>query len=630
MERKYTIYLSDIKRYLKGEHFEAYNFLGSKVTQFKGKKGVVFITFAPSAKEVRVVGDFNNWKGEKHRMFKVLDSGFWWLFIEGLKEGDLYKYEIVKYDGTKVLKADPYARFSEIRPNTASIVYEGLEYEWKDQEWMEKRKKTNYFESPINIYEVHLGSWKKDGQHFLNYRQIADQLSKYVRDMGYTHVEIMPIMEHPLDASWGYQVTGYYSPTSRYGRPEDFKYFVDKMHNEGIGVILDWVPGHFCRDEHGLYNFDGNHLYESENPLLADNYDWGTANFDYSKGHVQSFLISNALYWFKEFHVDGLRVDAVASMLYLNFGKPNFYIRNKKGGIENLDAVEFLKKLNKVVFENIDNPLMIAEESTAWPLVTYPTYDGGLGFNYKWNMGWMNDTLRYMSMGENLRKNNHNLLTFSMMYNYSENFILPLSHDEVVHGKKSLVDKMPGSYEEKFANLRLLYGYMMSHPGKKLLFMGGEIAQFIEWRFYEEIEWFLLKYPIHDSLKRYVRDLNIFYLQNKALWELDYKREGFEWIDADNSHQSVLSFIRRSKNEEDFLVIICNFGSGKYENYKIGVPKGCEYVEVFNSDKDIYSGSNFINIGCIKSLEDTWHGRDYSVNIKIAPYSFIVLKPKKE
>lgn len=627
MKRRHTIYASDINKYLRGEHFNAYEFLGSRIVEHQGKKGAVFITYAPKAREVRVVGDFNGWNGDNHKMLKVLDSGFWWLFIENIKEGDLYKYEITKADGTKVLKADPYARFSELRPNTASIVYEDKDYKWQDGEWMEKRKSINYFKSPLNIYEVHLGSWKKKGEDFLNYREIADELSKYVKEMGYTHVELLPIMEHPLDASWGYQITGYFSPTSRYGTPEDFKYFIDKMHREGIGVILDWAPGHFCRDEHGLYNFDGAHLYEHEDPMIGDNFDWGTANFDYSKGHVQSFLISNALYWFKEFHVDGLRVDAVAAMLYLNFGKEHLNIRNKFGGIENLDAVEFLKKLNKAIFLNVENPLMIAEESTAWPLVTYPTYDGGLGFNYKWNMGWMNDTLRYMTMNDEERKYNHNLLTFSMMYAYSENFILPLSHDEVVHGKKSLIDKMSGSYEEKFANLRLLYGYMMAHPGKKLLFMGGEIAQFIEWRFYEELEWFLLKYPIHDSLKRYVRDLNRFYLENKALWELDHKGEGFEWIDANNNHQSILSFIRRSK--EDYLVIICNFGRGKYEDYKIGVPEENEYIEVFNSDKNIYSGSNFINEGSIKSLRESWHGRDYSINIRIAPYSFIVLKPRR-
>jgi 1,4-alpha-glucan branching enzyme len=627
VKRRHTIYASDINKYLRGEHFNAYEFLGSRIVEHQGKKGAVFITYAPKAGEVRVVGDFNGWNGDNHKMLKVLDSGFWWLFIENIKEGNLYKYEITKADGTKVLKADPYARFSELRPNTASIVYEDKDYKWQDDEWMEKRKSINYFKSPLNIYEVHLGSWKKKGEDFLNYREIADELSKYVKEMGYTHVELLPIMEHALDASWGYQITGYFSPTSRYGTPEDFKYFIDKMHREGIGVILDWAPGHFCRDEHGLYNFDGAHLYEHEDPMIGDNFDWGTANFDYSKGHVQSFLISNALYWFLEFHVDGLRVDAVAAMLYLNFGKEHLNIRNKFGGIENLDAVEFLKKLNKAIFLNVDNPLMIAEESTAWPLVTYPTYDGGLGFNYKWNMGWMNDTLRYMTMNDEERKYNHNLLTFSMMYAYSENFILPLSHDEVVHGKKSLIDKMSGSYEEKFANLRLLYGYMMAHPGKKLLFMGGEIAQFIEWRFYEELEWFLLKYPIHDSLKRYVRDLNRFYLENKALWELDHKGEGFEWIDANNNHQSILSFIRRSK--EDYLVIICNFGRGKYEDYKIGVPEENEYIEVFNSDKNIYSGSNFINEGIIKSLRESWHGRDYSINIRIAPYSFIVLKPRR-
>ncbi|KRQ87375.1 1,4-alpha-glucan branching enzyme GlgB [Caloramator mitchellensis] len=627
--RKHSIYLSDIKRYINGEHYSAYEFLGSRLIEHNGKRGVAFCLYAPYAKEVRVVGNFNGWDGKEHKMLKVLDTGFWWLLIEGLHEGEMYKYEIIKSDGNKVLKADPYAFYSELRPNTASIVCD-IDYNWNDNEWMLNRKSINYFESPMNIYEVHLGSWKmRDGEP-LNYKECADELIPYLKEMGYTHIELLPIMEHPLDASWGYQITGYYAATSRYGKPQDFKYFVDRMHQNGIGVILDWVPGHFCRDEHGLYAFDGSHLYEHDDPRLGDNYDWGTANFDYGKKHVQSFLISNAMFWFEEFHIDGLRVDAVASMLYLNFGKPNLDIKNRFGGYENIDAVDFLKKLNKTIYENIDNPIMIAEESTTWPLVTYPTYEGGLGFSFKWNMGWMNDTLKYMNYDKFSRKNNHNLLTFSMMYAYSENFILPLSHDEVVHGKKSLIDKMSGDYEEKFKNLRLLYGYMMTHPGKKLLFMGGEIAQFIEWRFYSQIEWFLLKYPIHDALFRFVKELNHIYLENKSLWELDHKMEGFEWIDADNNHQSVISYIRYAKDKKDHIVVVINFSDGNYEQYKIGVPFETKYREILNSDKDIYGGSNFINSSSIKSVDDSWHGKDFSISIKLAPYSIILLKPEKE
>ncbi|MCX7951908.1 MAG: 1,4-alpha-glucan branching protein GlgB [Clostridiales bacterium] len=624
------LFESDVKKFISGEHYESYKFMGSKLLNYKGKDGASFCVFAPNAKEVRVVGNFNGWNGRSHRMYKVLNTGLWWLFIEGINDGEIYKYEIHKRDGSIVLKSDPYAIYSELRPNTASIVTELKENRWNDEKWLNKRENSNIYESPVNIYEVHLGSWMRgEGNRLLSYREIADKLCDYVLDMGYTHVEIMPVSEYPLDESWGYQPTGYFSVTSRYGRPEDFKYLIDKLHQNGIGVILDWVPGHFCRDEHGLYCFDGGHVFESDNPLLADNWDWGTANFDYGKAAVQSFLISNALYWFEEFHVDGLRVDAVAAMLYLDYGKQNMNIRNKFGGRENLEAVEFLRKLNKAIFERVKNPLMIAEESTAWPLVTYPVHDGGLGFNYKWNMGWMNDMLRYMQTDFPYRKDNHNLVTFSIMYAFSENFVLPLSHDEVVHGKKSLIDKMPGTYEEKFANLRAFYGYMMTHPGKKLLFMGGEFGQFIEWRFYEGLEWFMLKYPMHDALKRYVKDLNELYKDNSELYELDHKMEGFEWIDASNAHQSVFSFIRRNK-DGDYVVVICNFNKGKYEDFKIGVPELCEYEEIFNSDRDIYGGSNFINNDVIMAKNQEWHGRKYHINVKVAPLSFCVLKPIKE
>ncbi|SNX53361.1 1,4-alpha-glucan branching protein GlgB [Thermoanaerobacterium sp. RBIITD] len=616
-----TIYASDIKKFLRGENYESYKMLGSRFLNYRGKDGVVFCVWAPNAEKVGVAGDFNGWNAKDHMMLPVKDAGMWWKFIEGLKEGDLYKYEIHTKDGRVILKADPYAYFSEVRPHTASIVKNLPQYVWHDDDWMLKRKTVNLYESPINIYELHLGSWKrKDDGTLYNYRDIANMLVPYIKDMGYTYVEFLPLLEHPLDMSWGYQATGYFSVTSRFGEPEDFMYMVDLLHQNDIGVIMDWAPGHFCKDEHGLYCFDGTYLYEYNDISLRENGDWGTANFDIEKPGVQSFLISSALFWLKEYHIDGLRTDAVSNILYL---------KNRAGSPDNNNKsiVEFIQKFNKVVFEKIPNPLMIAEESSAYPLVTYPAYLGGLGFNYKWDMGWMNDTLKYMQLYPDDRKWNHNLITFSMMYAYSENFILPFSHDEVVHGKKSLLDKMPGEYDEKFANLRLLYGYMICHPGKKLLFMGGEFGQFIEWDFQKQLDWFLLDYPMHKNMQKYVKDLNHLYLQNEALWQQDHKDEGFLWIDANNNNQSIISFIRYAKEKQDFLITICNFSKVHYDIYRIGVPENTDYIEILNSDNSEYGGKGVLNSGTIKSYNKPMHGKPYSIVIKIPALSTLILKP---
>ncbi len=620
-----------------------HHLLGCKLTSQNGKKGAEFKVWAPNAKEVRVVGKFNKWNGKKHLMNFDSEQGIWSLFIPNIKEGDIYKYEILPQHGEKFLKSDPFAFYSELRPNTASVVKDVLSpYPWEDEEWMKKRESFNSYENPMNIYELHLGSWRKravekepgkekeeDGRGFYSYKEIADRLLPYILEMGYTHIEIMPLAEHPLDASWGYQVTGYFSITSRYGDPEGFKYFVNEFHKAGIGVIMDWVPGHFCKDAHGLYRFDGTTLFEYEDDRRGENYGWGTANFDLGKPEVRSFLISNAVFLYEIYHIDGIRADAISNVIYMEYGKPEVHgLKNKYGGDEDLDAIEFLRLLNKTIFEYFKNPLMIAEEATAWPLVTRPAYIGGLGFNYKWNMGWMNDMLKYMELDPIYRKYNHNLITFSLMYSFSENFILSLSHDEVVHGKKSLLDKMFGHYENKFASLRMFYGYMYTHPGKKLLFMGGEFGQFIEWRFYEELEWKLLKYPIHDSMKSYVRDLNMLYKKEKSLWELDCTSDGFQWIDHNNADQSIISYVRKSKDKDDYLVIICNFTPVHYSNFKVGIPRITDYEEIFNSDRDIYGGSNVRNMGIIKPLIEEKHGMPYSVSLEIPPLATIILKPK--
>ena len=622
----------DLYLYHQGTNYKSYNFLGTHLIEHNGIKGVSFNLWAPNAKQVNIVGDFNSWRGRDYPMKRVSDLGVWNIFISDLSEGELYKYEIYTEDGTTILKADPYAFYSEVRPNTASRIASLSGYEWKDKKWQEDKKVGSIYDSPINIYEIHLGSWKrKEDGSFYNYREMAENVIEYVLEMGYTHVEILPINEHPFDGSWGYQITGYYSITSRYGTPKDFMYFVDRCHQSGIGVILDWVPAHFCKDDHGLWKFDGMSLYEYSNPEMGENLDWGTAIFDYGKKEIISFLISNAIFWFDVYHIDGLRVDAVSYMIYLDYGqKENYFLRNKYGGRENLEAIEFLKTLNETVFNNFPNALMIAEESTAWPLVTAPTHLDGLGFNFKWNMGWMNDMLRYMEMDPIYRKWSHNLITFSFMYAFSENYILPLSHDEVVHGKRSLLDKMPGDYWEKFGNLRILYAYMIAHPGKKLLFMGGEFGQFIEWDYKKGLDWMLIDFEMHKKMQNFIKKLNCFYKKEKSLYELDSEYRGFSWIDHQNHEESIITFMRRGKKKDDFIIVLCNFTPVPRNGYRIGVPYGGEYEEVFNSDLEEFGGLGFQNERTIKSEKVNWHNQPYSINIQIPPLGALFIKKKVE
>lgn len=626
---------SDIFNFHKGINYYSYNFLGCHLMSMNKIKGAVFSLWAPHAEKVYVVGSFNEWNGEKHSMDKIKDSGIWSIFIPGVESGDSYMFQVYGRDGKIVLKADPFAFYSQLRPKNASIAVNYKGYKWKDIKWMEKRKNLNIYSEPVNIYEVHLGSWKNheeekedDNKKFYTYRELADELPDYVLSMGYTHIELLPVMEHPLDDSWGYQTTGYFSVTSRYGSPDDFKYFIDRCHKKGIGVILDWAPGHFCKDSHGLYNFDGTHLYENDDPLIGENFDWGTANFDFVKPEISSFLISNAVFWFKEYHIDGMRVDAVANMLYLNYGKKSdIHIKNKYGGDEKLEAVEFLKKLNEAVFKYVDNPMVIAEDSSTWPNLTSPTYLGGIGFNYKWNMGWMNDMLKYMEQDPLYRKYNHNKITFSLYYAFSENFILPLSHDEVVHGKKSLLNKMPGDYWQKFANLRVFLGYMMAHPGKKLLFMGGEFGQFIEWNFKQGLDWLLLNYPAHKKMQDYVRSLNMLYKKESSFYQLDHTYEGFEWIDHSNYEKSIISFIRKGKDKENYLIFICNFTPIVYYDYRVGVPELISYKEIFNSDNEKFGGSGQTNEEILSAEDKNWNNQKYNIMLKIPPLAISVLKP---
>jgi 1,4-alpha-glucan branching enzyme len=607
--------------------------MGAQLVKEEGRvTGVRFTVWAPNAREIRVVGEFNGWNGDAHQMRAIdYSSGVWTLFIPGLDEGAIYKYEIVTSWGQKQLKADPYAFFSERRPNTASIVADLSGYRWNDDEWRNSQAYGTSYEKPMSIYEVHFGTWKMGPEgRFLTYREMADQLVEYVSDMGYTHIELLPLSEHPFDRSWGYQITGYYSVTSRYGSPHDFMYFVDRCHQKGIGVIMDWVPGHFCKDDHGLRLFDGTPLYEYTDSRKAEKEEWGTLTFDYGRPEVMSFLISNALFWMDVYHIDGFRIDAVASMLYLNFGRSEELVRNELGGPENLEAIRFIKKLNQVIFEHYPHSLMMAEDSTDWPLVCTPTDCGGLGFNYKWNMGWMNDVLRYMKLEQDERRANHHLLTFSFMYAWSENYVLPLSHDEVVHGKKSLLDKMPGDYWRKFANLRLLYGYMMAHPGKKLMFMGGEFGQFHEWKDLEgdQQDWHLLDYDMHRSMHRYVRELNHMYREEESLWIRDHQPGGFEWIDPDNAEQSVVSFIRWGKTKRSHVIVICNFTPYTYGEYRVGVPQPGKYAELFNSDLDIYGGSGHKHEKVLVTEKIPWHFRHYSVSVKLPPLAVLILKPE--
>ena len=624
----------DIYLFHQGTNFHAYEMLGAHFIEQEGKQGVRFAVWAPNAKSISVVGDFNGWDTRVNTMIRQNDGEIWVTFIEGLKVGEIYKYAIEpQWGGPHIMKADPYGFYAEKKPNTASRLYKLEDYEWKDQEWEEEKKRGTSYTKPMLIYEVHAGSWRRtlDGE-YLSYRDLADQLIKYVKEMNYTHIEFMPLTEHPFDGSWGYQTTGYYAVTSRYGEPNDFRYFVETAHKNGIGVIMDWVPGHFCKDNQGLREFDGKNLYESDNPQLSDNKGWGTINFDYGRTEVQSFLISNALFWFEEYHIDGLRIDGVANMLYLNFGREDGeWTPNKYGDTGNLEAMDFIKKLNETIFKYHPQALMIAEESTAWPLISKPVYMGGMGFNYKWNMGWMNDMLKYTSLDPIYRKWNHDKVTFSFMYAFSENFVLPLSHDEVVHGKCSLISKMPGDYWQKFAGLRTFFGYWMAHPGKKLLFMGGEFGQFIEWNENDSLDWHLVQqYDMHTKMEAYSKALNKFYVDHKAFWEVDFDWNGFQWIDCNDNVDSIVSFIRKAQDSEDYIIAVCNFTPEVRHDYRIGVPNKGAYVEIFNSDAVEFGGSGVLNEGDLPTEDYGWHGFEQSIRFTVPPLAtcYFVLKKK--
>ena len=615
-----------------GTNCKAYEMLGAHITEENGQQGVRFSVWAPNAKSVSVVGEFNNWDTRVNEMSRIEDGEIWKIFIPSLKEGDIYKYAIMpQHGGPHIMKADPYGYYCEVPPATASRVFDMNRYQWQDQEWQEKKQRTQSYGQPMLTYEVHLGSWRRNAEgKALSYRELADQLVNYVKDMNYTHIEFMPLCEHPFDGSWGYQATGYYAATSRFGTPDDLRYLIDKAHQAGIAVIMDWVPGHFCKDDHGLRDFDGRNLYESDNPQRADNAGWGTTNFDYGRTEVQSFLISNAIFWMDQYHIDGLRIDAVANMLYLDYGRKNGeWQPNKHGGNGNLEAIDFLHKLNETVFREYPQALMIAEESTSWPNISKPVYMGGMGFNYKWNMGWMNDILRYCSLDPIYRKWHHDKITFSMMYAFSENFVLPLSHD-VVHGKCSLINKMPGDYWQKFAGLRGFFGYWMAHPGKKLLFQGGEFGQFIEWKWNDSLDWHLPeKYEMHTKMLAYSKALNKFYVDHKEFWQIDFDWGGFEWIDCDNAEDSVISFIRRADNG-DFVIAISNFTPAVRHGARFGVPEAGIYEEVFNSDAAEFGGSNVINENDIPSQDVPWNNKSYSIQITVPPLATVYIQLKKE
>lgn len=608
-----------------GTNYRSYEYMGSHIGVKDGKSGVFFRVFAPKAKSVSVVGDFNEWDESKNPMVKAEDGGVYELFIAGLKVYDSYKYAVKGSNGKIVFKADPYAFHAETSPKTASKIYDLSGYEWQDGEYMKKRAQGDVYSSPVNIYELNLASWKrKTNGDFYSYRELAEELPSYVADAGYTHIELMPVTEYPYDGSWGYQVTGYFAVTSRFGTPHDFMYFIDRCHRKGIGVILDWVPAHFPKDEHGLYEFDGGCLYEYSDPLMREHKGWGTRVFDYGRTEVQSFLSSSAVFFFDKYHADGLRVDAVASMLYLDYDRKNGEWRpNDEGGNINKQAVAFLRKVNTAVFSEFSGIMMIAEESTAFPMVTMPVSDGGLGFNFKWNMGWMNDVLSYMQTDPYFRSGCHNKLTFSMMYAFSENFILPVSHDEVVHGKRSLIDKMPGEYADKFANARVFYGYMFSHPGKKLNFMGSEIGQFKEWAFDEGIEYFLLDYEAHRKFFKFVKKLNAFYKENPALYEIEKSWSGFEWLVADDNADNVIVYERASKNGQK-IVAIMNFSGVNLENYRFGAEKG-KYKVVFDSDAVSFGGSGKFKKRAYSTKNLPSHGKKQSLCVDIARLSFMYL-----
>jgi 1,4-alpha-glucan branching enzyme len=629
---KKALFPSEFDRYLfhEGNLFESYKMLGAHFINQEGVKGVRFAVWAPNARRVAVVGDFNRWNGMLHPMERIPRSGIWVLFIPELTEGERYKYEIQTPTGETLLKADPFAFYAEKRPDTASRICTLKNNHWHDQQWMEKQKNQNPHDRPMLIYEVHPGTWKKKANgDFYTYRELAESLINHVKTLGVTHIELMPIMEHPYDRSWGYQITGYYAVTSRFGTPEDFMYFVDQCHQNGIGVILDWVPAHFCKDVHGLGRFDGTPLYEPIDPLKAERPNWGTYNFDFAKPEVVSFLISNIMFWIETYHIDGFRVDAVSSMIYLNHDNAlQVELKNQYGGEENLEAIAFLKKLNDAVHKKYPNVLMIAEEATAWPKVTHPTNSGGLGFDFKWNMGWTNDLLNYIQLDEEARHSHHNLLTFSLLYAFSEKFILPFSHDELVYGKRSLLNKMPGDYWKKFANLRLLYGYLLTHPGKKLIFMGSEFAQFDEWKDEAELDFHLLDYESHREFLHYFTTLNQFFKSERSLWQLDGNSSGFEWIDPHDSNGSVITFIRKGKQQDDFCIVVCNFSSNVYHGYQIGVPAYGKYKEVFNSDWEAFGGSHQVNHQSIQVKKEPYHNQRFSMEITVPPLGITIFKKK--
>ena len=644
----------DIHLFAEGNHHRIYEKLGAHFTEMEGVAGVYFAVWAPNGRNVSVLGNFNHWDGRKHQMRRS-GNGIWELFIPGLEVGEHYKYEIKNYDGHIYEKSDPYGFQQEVRPKTASIVTDLDSYTWNDQDWMEQRRHTEPLEQPISVYELHLGSWLhassaepallpdgsaqppvqvaelKPGARFLTYRELAAKLIPYVKELGFTHIELLPVAEHPFDGSWGYQVTGYYAATSRYGSPQDLMYFIDQCHQHGIGVIVDWVPGHFPKDGHGLAFFDGTHLYEHADPRKGEHKEWGTLVFNYGRNEVRNFLVANAVFWYDKYHIDGIRVDAVASMLYLDyFRKDGEWVANEYGGREHIEAADFLRQTNHVLFSYFPGTLSIAEESTSWPMVSWPTYVGGLGFNLKWNMGWMHDMLDYFSMDPWFRQFHQNNVTFSIWYAFTENFMLALSHDEVVHGKSNMLGKMPGDEWQKFANLRCLFTYMFCHPGKKTLFMSMEFGQWSEWNVWGDLEWHLLQYAPHECHKQFMTSLNQFYRSEPALFTQDFSEAGFEWIDCSDNRHSVVAFIRWDKDSDDFIVVVCNFTPQPHSHYRVGVPERGYYREMFNSDAREFGGSNMGNLGGKWSDDWAFHGRPYSLDLTLPPLGVIALKLERQ
>ncbi|WP_017304842.1 1,4-alpha-glucan branching enzyme [Spirulina subsalsa] len=641
----------DLHLFSEGNHHRIYEKMGAHPMEMNGVQGVYFAVWAPNARNVSVIGQFNDWDGRQHQMRKR-ENGTWELFIPEVKPGTIYKYEVKNWEGHIYEKADPYGFQHEVRPQTASIVADLDSYQWNDEAWMEKRRMTETLKEPISVYEVHLGSWLhrayeeparylrgegdpvqvaelRPGARFLTYYELAEELIPYVKELGYTHIELLPVAEHPFDGSWGYQVTGYYAPTSRFGSPEDFMYFVDQCHQNGIGVLIDWVPGHFPKDGHGLAFFDGSHLYEYADPRIGEHKEWGTLVFNYARNEVRNFLVANALFWFDKYHIDGMRVDAVASMLYLDYFREE-WLPNEYGGREHLAARDFICQVNSVLFSYYPGILSIAEESTDWPMVSWPTYVGGLGFNLKWNMGWMHDMLDYFHMDPWFRQFHQNNVTFSMWYNHSENYMLALSHDEVVHCKSSMLGKMPGDEWQKYANVRALFTYMFCHPGKKTMFMSMEIGQWNEWNVWADLEWHLLQYDAHQQLKHFFSSLNALYKSQPALYEKDYEESGFEWIDCSDNRHSVVSFMRRSKDDSDWLITVCNFTPQPHSHYRVGVPEPGFYAELFNSDSGEFGGSNMGNLGGKWSEDWSFHNRPYSLDLCLPPLGVLVLKLDRE